>query len=101
MLTVLVGEPPTRAQSARRPTRGRVVLTGFASPGTHTAVLAIVANALRTQVPDPVVAGVVTPNLGLDSLGLPFLGAGAGIEIPDLGGLIRALGVVDRVQIIR
>lgn len=81
--------------------RGRVVLTGFASPGTHTAVLAIVANALQTRVPVPVAAGVVTPDLGLDLLGLPFLGAGAGIEIPDLAGLIRALGVVDLVQIIR
>lgn len=81
--------------------RGRVVLTGFASPGAHTAVLAIVANALQTRVPVPVAVGVVSPDLGLDLRSLPFLGAGAGIEIPDLGGLIRALGVIDRVQIIR
>lgn len=81
--------------------RGRVVLTGFASPGVHTAVLATVANALKTPVPVPVALGVVTPDLGLDLRSLPFLGAGAGVEIPDLGGLISALGVVDRIQIIR
>lgn len=81
--------------------RGRLVLTGFASPGAHASVLAIVADALQTPVPVPVAVGVVSPDLGLDVRGLPFLGAGAGIEIPDLGGPIRALGVVDRVQIIR
>jgi hypothetical protein len=77
---------------------GRLVLTGFATPGVHSAVLAVVANALNTRIPVPVAVGVITPNLGLD---LGFLAAGAGIEIPDLGGLIAALGIVDRVQIIR
>ena len=81
--------------------RGRLVLSGFATPGVHTSVLAIVANALQTPVPVPVAVGVVSPDLGLDLRGLPFVGAGAGIEVPDIGGLIRALGVVDRVQIIR
>lgn len=81
--------------------RGRLVLTGFASPGAHTSVLAIVASALRTPVPVPVAVGVVSPDLGLNLRGVPFLGAGAGVEIPDLRGLIRSLGVVDRVQIIR
>ena len=41
---------------------------------------------------------MVSPDLGLD---LPLLSVGAGIEIPDLGGLIRRLAVVDRIQIIR
>ncbi len=81
--------------------RGRLVLTGFASPGAHASVLAIVANALQAPVPVPAAVTVVSPDLGPDSRGLPFLGAGAGIEIPNLGGLIRALGVVDRVRIIR
>ena len=78
--------------------RGRLVLSGFATPGVHTAVLAIVANLLQSPVPVPVGVGVVSPDLGLD---LPFLGAAAGIEIPDLGRVIRMLGVVDRIQIIR
>ena len=78
--------------------RGRLVLSGFASPGVHSAVLAIVANMVRTPLVVPVAVGIVSPDLGLD---LPFLAAGAGILLPDLGGLIRMLGVVDRVQIIR
>jgi acyl dehydratase len=78
--------------------RGRLILEGFATPGVHTAVLAIVANLLGTPVPVPVALGLITPDLGLD---LPFLALGAGIEIPNLGGLIRTLGVVDRIQIIR
>lgn len=78
--------------------RGRLVLGGFATPGVHTAVLAVVANALQNPTPVPVGLGVVSPDLGLD---LPFVGAGAGVEIPDLGGALRLLGVVDRIRIIR
>ena len=78
--------------------RGRLVLSGFATPGVHTAVLAVVANRLQNPIPVPVGLGVVSPDLGLD---LPFLGAAAGVELPDLGRLIRQLGVVDRMQIIR
>ena len=78
--------------------RDRLVLEGFATPGVHTAVLATVAKALQTPVPVPVALGVVSPDLGL---GLPFLELGAGIEIPNLAGLIRSLGVVDRMRIIR
>ena len=78
--------------------RGRLVLSGFATPGVHTAVLAVVANQLQNPVPVPVGLGVVSPDLGLD---LPFLGAASGVEIPDLGRVIRLLGVVDRIQIIR
>ena len=78
--------------------RDRLVLTGFATPGVHTAVLAVVANLLQQPVPVPVAVGVVSPDLGL---GLPFVGAGAGVVVPDLGGLLRLLGVVDRIQIIR
>lgn len=78
--------------------RGRLVLEGFATPGVHTAVLAVVANLLQNPVPVPAAVGVVSPDLGLD---LPFLGAGAGIEIPNLGRAIHMLGVVDRIQIIR
>jgi hypothetical protein len=77
---------------------GRLVLEGYATPGVHTAVLALVANVLKNPVPVPGVVDVVSPNLGLD---LPFLEAGAGLEIPDLGRLLRLLGVVDHIQIIR
>lgn len=75
---------------------GRLVLEGFASPGVHTAVLAIVAELLQQPVAVPVVLGVVSPDLGL---ALPFLGAGVGIELPDLGGAIALPGVVDRIRI--
>jgi hypothetical protein len=78
--------------------RDRLVLSGFASPGVHTAVLAVVANLLQQDLAVPVGLGVVTPSLGLN---LPFLDVGAGIELPDLTGVLRLLGVVDRIQIIR
>jgi hypothetical protein len=57
-----------------------------------------VANLLQTQIPVPAAVQVVSPDLGLH---LPLLEAGAGIEIPDLGRLLRLLGVVDHLQIIR
>ncbi len=44
--------------------RGRLVLSGFATPGVHTAVLAIVANLLQSPVSVPVGVGVVSPDLG-------------------------------------
>ena len=76
---------------------GRLVLGGFASPGVHTAVLALVADLLQQQqMPVPVALGVVSPDLGL---ALPYLGAGAGMESPDLGGVIGLAGVVDRIRI--
>jgi hypothetical protein len=78
--------------------RDRLVLSGFASPGVHTAVLALVANLLQQDLAVPVGLDVVTPALGLN---LPFLEAGGGIELPDLTGVLRLLGVVDRIQIIR
>jgi hypothetical protein len=78
--------------------RDRLVLSGFASPGVHTAVLAVVANLLQQDLAVPVGLGVVTPALGLN---LPFLDVGAGIELSDLTGVLRLLGVVDRIQIIR
>lgn len=76
----------------------RLVLGGFASPGVHTAVLAIVADLLQTPVPVPVALAIVSPDLALD---LPFIAAGAGVELPDLSGLIRLLGVVDRIRVAR
>lgn len=79
--------------------RGRLVLEGFATPGVHTAVLGVVARLLQQPVSVPVALGIVTPSLGLENL--PLLGAGVGLEIPDLSGLLRILGVVDRIQIIR
>lgn len=78
---------------------GQLILEGFATPGVHTAVLATVAQLLQNPVPVPVAVGVISPDLGL--AGLPFLGVGAGIELPNLGGLLQLLGVVDRIQIIR
>ena len=78
--------------------RGRLVLSGFATPGVHTAVLAVVANALQNPIPVPAGLGVVSPDLGLD---LPFLGAAAGVEVPDLRRVLRLLGVVDRIRVIR
>ncbi len=78
--------------------RGRLVLTGFATPGAHTAVLAIVANLLHTPVPVPVALAVISPDLGLR---LPLIDASAGIALPDLGSLLRQLGVVDHIQVIR
>jgi hypothetical protein len=78
--------------------QGRLVLEGFATPGVHNAVLGIVANLLQHPVPVPEAIGVISPDLGLN---LPFLEAGAAIEIPNLGGLLRLLGVVDHIQIIR
>lgn len=77
---------------------GRLVLDGYATPGVHTAVLALVASLLQNPVPVPAAVGVVTPSLGLN---LPFLEAGTSIEIPNLGRLLGLLGVVDHIQIIR
>jgi hypothetical protein len=77
---------------------GRLVLEGYATPGVHTAVLALVADLLQKPVPVPGAVAVVSPNLGLN---LPFLEAGGSIEIPDLGRVLRLLGVVDHIQIIR
>lgn len=75
------------------------MLEGFATPAVHTAALAVVAQLLQQPVSVPVAMGIVTPNLGLENL--PLLGARVGLEIPDLTGLIRMLGVVDHIQIIR
>ena len=74
---------------------GRLILSGYASPGIHTALLAIIANLLQNPVPVPVELDVVTPNLGL---ALPFLDAGLGIELPDLSALVNLLNVVDRLR---
>ncbi len=75
---------------------GRLILSGFVSPGVHSAVLAIIANLLQNPVPVPVAFDVVTPSLGL---GLPFVDLGAGLEIPDLSGLLDVLGVVDHLRV--
>jgi len=74
---------------------GRLILSGYASPGVHTALLAIVANLLQNPIPFPVELDVITPNLGL---GLPFLDAGLDLELPDLSALVNALNVVDHVR---
>ena len=75
---------------------GRLILEGYASPGIHSAVLAILANLLQNPIPYPVALGIITPNLGLN---LPFIEAGAGLALPNLGGLIKLLGVTDRLRI--
>lgn len=78
--------------------RGRLVLEGYASPGVHSAVLSILANLLQNPIPYPVALGIVTPNLGID---LGFINVGALLAIPNLGGLIKSLGVDDRLRIAR
>ena len=77
---------------------GRLILSGYASPGVHSVVLAIVGNLLQNPIPVPVELGVITPNLGL---GLPFLDTGVDLEIPDLSGILNVLGVLDRIHIVR
>lgn len=77
---------------------GRLIIEGYASPGVHSAVLAILANLLQNPVPYPVALGLVTPNLGIS---LPDLDLGALLAIPNLGGIIKSLGVVDRLRIAR
>ena len=78
--------------------RGRLILSGYATPGVHSAVLAIVANLLQNPIPIPVALDVIGPNLGLP---LPFLDLSIDLALPDLSGLLRALGVVDRIRVIR
>jgi hypothetical protein len=77
---------------------GRLILSGYASPGVHSVVLAIVGNLLQNPIPVPVELDVVTPNLGLD---LPFVDTGVDLEIPDLSGILDVLGVVDRIHTVR
>lgn len=77
---------------------GRLVLSGYASPGVHRVVLAIVGNLLQNPIPIPVELAVVTPNLGL---GLPFVDTGVDLEIPDLSGILDVLGVVDHIRNVR
>lgn len=77
--------------------RGRLILSGFVSPGVHSAVLAILADLLQNPVPVPVSLDIITPSLGL---GLPFLDVGAGVEIPDVSSLLDVLGVVDRLRVV-
>jgi hypothetical protein len=67
----------------------------------HTAVLAIVSELLQNPVAVPVELDIVTPSLGQ---ALPFLDAGADVELPDLSGLVNLVGlfgVVDKLQIAR
>ncbi|HVL27443.1 MAG TPA: hypothetical protein VM390_04805 [Acidimicrobiales bacterium] len=78
--------------------RGRLVLSGYASPGAHSAVLAIVGQLLQNPVPVPIALDVVGPGLGLP---LPLLVLGAEVEVPDLSGVVAALGVVDKIRIAR
>ena len=78
--------------------RGHLVISGYATPGVHTAVLAIIANLLQNPVPVPVALAISTPNLGLN---LPFLDLGTDIELPDLSGLLHVLNIVDQVRIVR
>ena len=75
---------------------GRLILEGYASPGVHSAILAILANLLQNPIPYPVALSVATPNLGLN---LPFLEAGGLLALPNLGGLIKLLGVDDHLRI--
>jgi hypothetical protein len=80
---------------------GHLVLSGYASPGVHTAVLAIVSELLQNPVAVPVELDIITPSLGQ---ALPFLDAGADVELPDLSGLLNLVGlfgVVDKLQIAR
>ena len=78
--------------------RGRLVLSGYATPGVHSAVLAIVSQLLQNPVPLPVALDVVGPSLGIP---LPLLLLGADVEIPNLGSILRALNVVDKIRITR
>lgn len=78
--------------------RGRLVLSGYATPGVHSAVLAIVGQLLQNPVPVPVALDVVGPGLGIP---LPLLVLGTEVEIPDLGGILTALNVVDKIRIAR
>ena len=78
--------------------RGRLVLSGYASRGVHTAVVAIIADLLQKPIPIPVALDIIGPNLGLP---LPFLDLGAVVAIPDLSSVLQVLGVVDQIRIAR
>lgn len=78
--------------------RDRLVLSGYATPGAHSAVLALVGHALQNPVPVPVALDIVSPDLGL---GLPFLDLGTDLVVPNLGSLLAGLGVVDNLRIVR
>lgn len=78
--------------------RGRLVLSGYASPGVHSAVVFLLADLLQKPIPVPVALDILGPNLGLP---LPFLDLGAGIAIPDLSSVLNVLGVVDHIRIAR